>query len=70
MVNNPYPCITGDVQFLYLLEWSRSFTIVDSSIFDSAIGGIRVNCFQKKYAAWLPQIEKGDVVILHGLKVG
>ncbi|KAF8136492.1 hypothetical protein EV363DRAFT_1319733 [Boletus edulis] len=50
-------------------EWCRSFTLVDPSIVDSPRQSIRVNCFQKKYLEWLPQVQKDDIVILRKLKV-
>jgi hypothetical protein len=51
------------------LEWGRSFTLVDPSTVGSARQSIKVNCFQKKYLEWLPQVQKDDVVILRKLKV-
>lgn len=53
-------------------EWSSSFVIVDSSIYSSqglSDVGIGVTCFQKKYVEWLPQVDRGDVVILRKLKI-
>ena len=49
----------------FLSELHCSFSIVDPSAADS----VMVNCFQKKYIEWLPQVKKGDVIILHKLKV-
>lgn len=51
------------------LEWSRSITLVDPSVVDSSRQNIKVNCFQKKYLEWLPQVQKDDIVILRKLKV-
>ncbi|KAH7889613.1 hypothetical protein F5I97DRAFT_1800282 [Phlebopus sp. FC_14] len=48
-------------------EWSRSFALVDPSNVDS--GSVTVNCFQKKYLEWLPQVNQDDVVILRKLKI-
>lgn len=53
----------------FLLEWGRSFTLVDPSTVDSSQQSIRVNCFQKKYPEWLPQVRKDDIVILRNLRV-
>lgn len=53
----------------FLPEWGRSFTLVDPSTVDSPRQRITVNCFQKKYLEWLPQVQKDDVVILRKLKV-
>ncbi|KAH0825903.1 hypothetical protein J3R83DRAFT_7655 [Lanmaoa asiatica] len=49
-------------------DWHRSFNIVDPSTTDSPRKSITVNCFQKKYVEWLPQVQKGDVVILRNIK--
>lgn len=53
----------------FLLEWGRSFTLVDPSTVDSPQQNIKVNCFQKKYLEWLPQVQRNDIVILRKLKV-
>lgn len=53
----------------FLLEWGRSFTLVDPSIVNSPQQNINVNCFQKKYLEWLPQVQRDDIVILRKLKV-
>lgn len=53
-------------------EWSCSFVIVDPSIYSnpgSSDVGIGVTCFHKKYVEWLPQVDRGDIVILRKLKV-
>ena len=51
------------------LEWSRSFALVDPSTVGSPRQSITVNCFQKKYLEWLPQVQRDDIVILRKLKV-
>jgi len=67
---NGWSIIRSVCQILpFLLEWSRSFTLVDPSTVDSRQQSIRVNCFQKKYIEWLPQVQKDDIVILRKLKV-
>lgn len=58
-----------DHPFLLPLEWCRSFNLVDPSTVDSPRQSIKVNCFQKKYLEWLPQVQKDDIVILRKLKV-
>ena len=60
-------CLTGPMY--PFVELHRSFSIVDPSTVDSGLQSVTVNCFQKKYTEWLPQVQKGDVVILRKLKV-
>ncbi|KAG9318610.1 hypothetical protein JVU11DRAFT_703 [Chiua virens] len=49
-------------------DWTRSITLVDPSTIDLPRQSIKVNCFQKKYSEWLPQVQKDDIVILRKLK--
>ncbi|KAH7923468.1 hypothetical protein BV22DRAFT_1068672 [Leucogyrophana mollusca] len=55
-------------------EWGRSFDLVDPSNVDAEstyfdCTGLAVNCFQKKYAEWLPSVKQGDIVILRKLRI-
>ena len=50
---------------MFLSELHFSLSIVNPSAPDS----VMVNCFQKKYIEWLPQVKKDNMIILHKLKV-
>ncbi|KAG2106682.1 uncharacterized protein F5147DRAFT_699529 [Suillus discolor] len=60
------------VTFTRSQEWCRNFTIVDPSCMEDDTEFVnynfRVNCFQKKHTARLPQAEVGDIVLFRRLK--
>lgn len=60
------------VTFTRSQEWCRNFTIVDPSCMEDdtefVSHNFRVNCFQKKHTAWLPQADVGDIVLFRRLK--
>ncbi|KAH9484199.1 hypothetical protein JR316_0003679 [Psilocybe cubensis] len=56
-----------------LTEWMCYITIVDqdSTRSDSSgrWNGLKINCFMKRHKEWLPCVNRGDVVILHSVKI-
>lgn len=47
----------------------RCVQIVDPSIHDTLPTGMKINCFTKHHAEWLPNADYGDVVIIRRVKV-
>jgi hypothetical protein len=58
-----------DTKCKFFLDWMRFVHIVDPSIYDEKPFGIKINCFTKHHAEWLPTADHGDVVILRNVKV-
>jgi hypothetical protein len=48
-------------------DWMRFVHIVDPS--NDGSGGLKINCFTKKYREWLPHPEGWHVLILRNVKV-
>ncbi|KAJ3513748.1 hypothetical protein NLJ89_g2773 [Agrocybe chaxingu] len=50
-------------------EWMRYLHIVDPSNYHPNGSGFKINCFAKRYEAWLPHPDPGDVLILQYVKI-
>ncbi|CAA7271520.1 unnamed protein product [Cyclocybe aegerita] len=50
-------------------EWMRYLHIVDPSNYHPNGTGFKINCFAKRYEAWLPHPAPGDVLILQNVKI-
>lgn len=66
-------CIPITLTFRTSTEWMCYITIIDQdSMRSNASGkwnGLKINCFTKRHKEWLPYLKRGDVVILHDVKV-
>jgi len=53
---------------MHIAEFSTTVDLFDSSNYQSSTA-FKVNCFTKRYVAWLPHPEIGDVIVMRDVRV-